>query len=208
MKDPKKTILFDFDGVIVDSFDLAFETLKPFFPMEGFDRDYFRSMFDGNFYDSVAKAGAGDFDPQAFFKVYLPAFLKLPSIDGIPHVLKTLSEEYRLAIVSSTYSDPIREWLKTHELDQYFTDVFGADFEKSKEKKMEMIFDRYGIDKDDCVFVTDTIGDIKEANDIEVSTIAVAYGYHDRTHLDKAHPIAIVDTPEELLAQVRGIWRK
>jgi len=45
MKDSAKTILFDFDGVIVDSFQPAFEVSRILRPWMDFTKDDYRKCF-------------------------------------------------------------------------------------------------------------------------------------------------------------------
>lgn len=45
----KKVVLFDFDGVLVDTFAASFGIYQAFNP--GLDAERYRSFFDGNIYD-------------------------------------------------------------------------------------------------------------------------------------------------------------
>ena len=48
-------------------------------------------------------------------------------------------------------------------------------------------------------FITDTLGDIKEANKVGIESIGITWGYQDKAKLQKGNPKKIVDTPTELL---------
>jgi phosphoglycolate phosphatase len=63
-----------------------------------------------------------------------------------------------------------------------------------------MTFDKYGIGAEDCLFITDTLGDIKEAHHMKVPTVAVTWGYQSIETLKKGAPPRIVNTPQELLS--------
>ena len=65
-----------------------------------------------------------------------------------------------------------------------------------------MVFDEYKIGYKDCIFVTDTLGDIKEAIKCNVQSIAVTWGFQPKERLLKGNPYAIVETPEELFAAI------
>jgi phosphoglycolate phosphatase len=118
-------------------------------------------------------------------------------------VVKKLAESYTLIIVSSTTSDLIKEYLKSRELDNYFTEIMGNDIHKSKITKIEMALSKYGMSKDDCVFITDTLGDIKEAHHVGIKAIAVTWGYQAKETLELGQPSMVVDTPTELLASIQ-----
>lgn len=66
-----------------------------------------------------------------------------------------------------------------------------------------MIFDDFNIAAPDCIFITDTLGDIKEARVAGVDSIAVSWGYHSLATLELGNPLAVADKPSELPNLVR-----
>lgn len=59
-----------------------------------------------------------------------------------------------------------------------------------------------------AVFVTDTLGDIREAEHCGVKAIAVKGGYNDEETLKRGEPLAIVGTGRELVEAVEGCFGK
>jgi phosphoglycolate phosphatase-like HAD superfamily hydrolase len=55
------------------------------------------------------------------------------------------------------------------------------------------------------LFITDTVGDIIEAEKCAIRSVAVTWGYHDTTNLTKAKPAAIVNDTTELLSKIKTI---
>ena len=192
----KKFVLFDFDGVIADSFALAYDVAKTLHPPLGADQ--YRTLFEGNIYDGI-KTLPGGMDPDEYFKLFEPrAKNEIDIKPGIADIIATLAERYTLVIVSSTITMPIREFLDRHRLLHHFAWIMGKDVHASKVEKMRMIFEKYGIGADDCVFITDTLGDMREAKEHEMGTIGVSWGFHAHETLEKGIPFRIVDTPAEL----------
>ncbi len=195
----KRLVLFDFDGVIVDSFAAAYETNRAL--SHGLSEDEYREMFSGNIYETFnkrhethgTKSREGD-----FFKLYLPKLMNLPVFPGILDAITTLEKHYILIVVSSTISSPIREYLEQHGVADHFADVFGSDVHKSKVEKMNMVFRKYDTGPHDAAFITDTLGDLHEAAKVGVGAIAVTWGFHSRETLSSGRPFAIVDNPNEL----------
>ena len=70
-----------------------------------------------------------------------------------------------------------------------------------------MIRDIFDVDLDKSTFVTDTLGDIKEANKLNIKTIAETFGFHNRQRLEKGKPYAIVDSWDELESELTRISR-
>ena len=68
--------------------------------------------------------------------------------------------------------------------------------------ELKFLLKKYSLTPKDCIFVTDTLGDIIEANDVNVKTIAVDFGYHSRTVLSKGKPFAIISDLNEIKKMV------
>ena len=65
----------------------------------------------------------------------------------------------------------------------------------------KLIKEKYNVDSNDLLFVTDTSGDIREAEEAGVPTIGVTWGGHDRHYLTRGghkNIVKIVDTVAEL----------
>lgn len=199
---PQKIVLFDFDGVLVETFEMCFALSLRQYP--GIDRDTYRDFFDGNVYEAIAKREKElprreQFD---YFEVYQPLLMKHAPVKGIQKMLHALASKHPLIIVSSTINSPIQDYLSMHNLSKYFAEVLGSDFEKSKVKKIQDVINRYGVDAKNAVFVTDTLGDIREAEKVGVASIGVTWGFHPKERLEQGSPAAIIEDPDLLLAAV------
>ena len=205
----EKIIIFDFDGVLVDSFRLAFETNKLFSP-KGTDlsEGRYRVFFEGNVYDKMPKASTTEEGIKQFFDIYSSKLFDLPVARGIENALSVLSKEYRMIIVSSTTSAAIDSWLKKNKLDKYFLEIMGSDVNKSKEEKIKAIFEKYKVKPEDCVFITDTLGDLREGQKVGVDCLAVTYGYHAKEVLKKGKSVDFIDKPEDIVVKVREYFNK
>ncbi|MBI2112526.1 HAD family hydrolase [Candidatus Woesearchaeota archaeon] len=84
-----------------------------------------------------------------------------------------------------------------------FHEVLGAEIDPSKAERFYLLFKKYDIKPEECLFVTDTLGDILEANQVMVKTIAVDFGFHERKRLKKGNPAMIVSTFSELVKAIR-----
>lgn len=91
----------------------------------------------------------------------------MPISDDIKKIIKNLSKKSRLFIVSSTINKTIEDYLLRHCILKCFTEILGYDIEKSKVKKFKMLFDKYSINPQNAIFISDTSGDIKEAKEAD-----------------------------------------
>ena len=198
MTSRKKFILFDFDGVIANSFALAFDVSRAFNPE--LDEEAYKKLFEGNVYESIKRLNGGGTDnSKEYFALFEPRFLKETRVvPDMPHVIAELRESYTLVIVSSTLSSPIQQFLELHGIADCFSDVLGMDVHTSKVEKIRMVFEKYVTDAGSCVFITDTLGDMHEAKEHGMGAIAVSWGFHSHETLEKGIPFRIVDRPDEL----------
>lgn len=185
-----KVIFFDFDGVIANSLQIAFEVnqlSKPTLTLE-----LYRSYFDGNINDAIhADEVLKKID---FFEEYGKRFEKLEINKYTKSTIEKLSQEYQLFIISSTRGDIIQSYLQRHEILSCFTEILGNEIEKSKIKKFQILFDKYNINQKDIIFITDTSGDIKEAKKVGIETIVgIIGGYQFEENLKKENPTIIVE---------------
>jgi phosphoglycolate phosphatase len=112
--------------------------------------------------------------------------------------LKRLAEHYSLYIISSQSEVVIREVLSRCGLLDLFKRVMGEETHKSKVEKFKILIDVDGINSENTVFITDTLGDVKEAHLVNIRTIAETFGFHDRERLQQGNPFTIVDSWEEI----------
>jgi len=202
---PKKLLLFDFDGVVVDSLELYEDAVnrclaeigKPPFR----DRKEFLAIFEDNFYEGIHRKGV---DVAAFTKASMALapsldYSRVKPIPELEPVLEKLRERHTIAIVSSNSNYAIRRILSKHDFDRHFENVLGYEFTLSKTEKIgrAAILLKKGLDE--TFYIGDTTGDIKEAKKAGARTVAVTWGWHSREKLCETGPDFIFDHPEELL---------
>src|SRR3989339_1415110 len=202
----KKIILFDFDGVIADSFDIAFELNKQIDPNITTEND-FRRLFDGNINDWSKNSSHTEEEIKKinddFFARYIPQMKKVKMIPCMKEVIAKLGETHTLLIVSSTIISPIRDFLKRNKILSYFDDIVGSNFvDANKTERIKMVLKKYEAEAKDCIFVTDTLGDMKEAASVGVSSIGVSWGFQEKDNLLKGNPVCVVEKPEDLCAAI------
>lgn len=198
-------ILFDFDGVIGDSWKVAFEAAKVICP--GITEVDHKKRFEGNINDVKHSETFHNNDCNHgldWFDIYLPKMKEGAKIfPGMKELVLDLEKEYTLIIISSTLSFPIEEFLALHDLSSHFDWVMGNDVHKSKVEKIRMVFEKYNIGPEECVFITDTLGDMHEAEEMKVPSIGVTWGFCALETLQKGSYLKLVDTPEELRSAIK-----
>jgi phosphoglycolate phosphatase len=203
--DVKSMMLFDFDGVLVDSLALYSEAVKLILERIGTpvvrNREEYIELFDGNFYESLAARGV---DLDAFSgaaKDILPTmdYSSMRPFPGLIPVLRSLQKDYLLAVVSSNGAPAISKALESFAFAPYFQDILGSDFLFSKREKIAHALSKYGISPRRTYYIGDTTGDITEAKAAGILSVAATWGWHSREKLAAASPDFLADTPNDLL---------
>jgi phosphoglycolate phosphatase len=198
-------ILFDFDGVFVDTLD-AIRSLAYKFDKVELSVEEFKSLFDGHIFENPRRAELRSFDDPVLKKGFYDGYSdSLPSHQiksGIEDVIANLSRMHDLHIVTSGDQESISRYLEQQNLRQHFKEVLGWQVSESKVEKFRIL----GINEENAkehIFITDTLGDLEQANKIGLPAIGVTWGFHEEERLRRGNPYAIVNTPAELLALIK-----
>lgn len=198
----KPCIFFDFDGVIVDSFDAAVK-IGENLNIVG-DAEEYRRLFDGSIAEHFNRNISAS-KLKNFFKKYSQSLSAMPIVPGIKEVIKNLSSSYRMAVVSSSYTLTIHNFLKDHGLAECFVDIQGFDKGESKSEKISQLLSSWSVSGDRGLMITDTLGDIEEARKAGVKSIGVLWGYHDERTLNTGEPEAVAGNPKELFEIIQKL---
>ena len=191
-----KLLIFDFDGVLEDTFDWNYEVAKTRY--ENLDKEEYRTWFDGNIYDHPTVKAAGEVNVLEYFELYKKGFEGKTIKQEFKDMLAQLKKKYHLVIISSIDEHIIDPYLKRSNIEHLFEQVWGYRKKMSKEEKFKDFLNLYNINENEVLFVTDTLGDIKEANKVNIPTVGVSWGYQGREKLQKGNPKYIAESIDEL----------
>ena len=180
------TIIFDFDGVILESAEIktiAFrELFKDDYPEEvdhivnyhidnmGISRYVkFRHIFNNIILQPLTVKQEEELG-QRFSAIVFEEVLKAPIVSGLLEFLEAYYRTFNLFIASGTPEDELHTIVKHRGLGKYFQGVFGT-----HKTKAEIIFDimnTYYLYSSDIVFVGDANSDKQAAEETGVHFIA------------------------------------
>lgn len=197
-----RLIMFDFDGVIDNNYNLNFELCSKKFL--NITVEEHKKQYDGNVHLEREKLKEKDtgFD---FLKCLSDSRKDRKIEEKTKNTLVNLAKNFKLGIISSCHEYGIKDYLKNNQIENLFSFVYGLETHKLKTYKFEKILKEFSLKEDECIFITDTLGDILEANEVGISTIAVDFGYHERKRLEKGNPLKIISKFEELIEVVKNI---
>ena len=201
----KPLVIFDYDGVLVDSTEFLEREIHLKLDELGYDIpwsvDEMRDLFDENIIVALIEKGLSPKDMCEIWehiqKASRSAEIKL--CPGVAPMLAALSDKCLMAIISSNSAETIRENLGRLGVLQHFSTVSGGDEEMGKSGRMIRCLQRCNAEANRTFYVGDTVGDIKEAHEAGITAVGASWGLHPAERLATAHPEVIVREPSELV---------
>jgi phosphoglycolate phosphatase len=198
----KGLIIFDFDGVIVDSFDCTFPLIQDAMKHIGLSltADQYRNFFMGNIHQGY-KDFINDEEKYLVFSKFrkdnFDSYYQPEIFPGMTETLHELKKHYILTIASSGKQDTIMRILQKNGLANCFDTVL-ATTDSSKENMIRELLKKYTAQPNKTTMITDTVGDIEIAKKSDLKTLAVTWGFQSETTLKSAQPDYIIRSPNEI----------
>jgi phosphoglycolate phosphatase len=225
-----RALLFDFDGTLVRtreaSWRLFQQTNEKFGLRVGTPSDFYQ-MFDQNFYAALDEAAAANTNAQGeevreHFQGLLRTSYTPDLVPGMARVVRALAGYYTLVVLSANTMETVRRILLADDLATCFAHVFSGDVSPSKHEAIRLFlkdpsyscgrrcspsYDESSLPRlhqpDEVMLVTDTVGDVEEAQRAGIRVAAVAWGMHLAEDLERAGAEFVCIWPEELVAYLR-----
>lgn len=182
-------IIFDLDGTLWNTIDSCLKSISDVkkehkeITKEITENEVISSM--GLPFDDIVKIYYGYLNKDKAIQYAKEAFDRnvknLMTNGGILYenttdIIKELSEDYSLYIVSNCIEGYIESFLETSNLKKYFKDFeSNGRTKKSKGENIKLIIDRNNIKK--AIYVGDTISDMKAADYANIPFVQARYGF-------------------------------
>lgn len=198
-------VMFDYDGVVADSFDIFYEEFTAACVEMGFNRlnsrESFLRLFEGNLIQQLIKAGFPVWKLKKLAQTFEPRIMaanrRVPPFPGMPELLAELASAMPVYVITSNATITITEFLERHAISGV-RDVLGADKETSKVKKIRQVCAQ--LPGAHPYYIGDTKGDMLEGRTAGATTVAALWGWHPEETLREGNPDHLVRTPQELRA--------
>ncbi len=214
-----KAVLLDLDGTILDTLDdlvasvnYALETLG--FPVR--TRSELRAILGNGVHNLIRRAlpqDATDLDFERCLDVYKEHYEKNKSnttapYSGIIEALKELRNTgYKLAVISNKHNEAAQGLYKQF-FSEYMDFAIGNSSEFPKKPAPDMVYhvlEKFGLGRDEAVYVGDSEVDIETAKNAKLPCISVTWGFRDEDMLIENGAEIIIRSPEELCSAVKKL---
>lgn len=214
-----KAIFFDMDGTILDTLSdisnsVNYALSKFGYPLQA-EKDIRLMLGSGakNLIKQAAPAHLSDEQIIQVLSTYQSFYDHNCNVNTKPYLniidlLKTLKKQgYLLAVVSNKYQHLV-EKLNEETFESLFDLAIGEREGVPIKPAPDMLiygFEKLKITKEEVIYIGDSEVDVKTAKNTGVASIAVTWGFRDRSVLKTACPDYIANTTDEIIAIIKRI---
>ena len=207
-----KAVIFDFDGVIIDSLDpvhriyrIIGREMKREIPKK---KEKLGDSFGGDYKKLMKKVGIHTREDQEkavgiFKKHSRVAYRKAKPFSGIQTIIRTLRKMgYKVGVVSNNYPEQIKTALERIGVGENIDAIVGINGSGKIKPDPDQLIECMKMLKsepDETTYVGDMEDDIRAARAAGIKVIAVTYGWNSRRRLSRHKPDFVVKSPVEIL---------
>ncbi len=206
-----KHIFWDFNGTIIDDVHNALACVNDMLLRKGMKTINLKEYYDYvetpivNFYYRILPPEEVVFSEisKAYHEDYARHLEETTLADGAADLLKELKENgVHQYIITSNFIGETVDLTKKFDVFHLFDEILGADntLAESKIERAKAFFDLKNIDRNEAIFIGDTLHDLETANALGIDCVLVAYGHQGRKLLQEHNAFTV-----ESLKEVREI---
>ncbi len=181
-----KLIIFDFDGVIVESVDIKTRAFAKLFEKE--DKENIQKIVGyhlkntgvsryekfRHIYKDILNRALNNEEFESlcsrFSSIVKDEVIRAPFVKGADSFLKEYVSKYRFFILSATPQEEIEEILRAINISQFFVGVYGSPTEKTTAVKDILAKEKSGIDN--VLYIGDSLSDYIAAKNNSIKFVA------------------------------------
>jgi pyrophosphatase PpaX len=197
-----KTVLFDLDGTLLDSFSVHLEVFKTTFANFGIQlsEEDFLSSYSPNWYKTYEALGLRKEDWSSADALWLKEVEDKTALlfPGVIESLLTLNKYYSLGLVTSGSKVRVERDLKATGIHHFFKTVITGDDIKTPKPSpegLELALSKLESQADEAIYVGDSTADYEMAKAAGVYFIGVSSEFRS---LNNNHPIYLVQSIADL----------
>ena len=200
-------LLFDYDGVIADTFQLLLDVFNATQRFLGKGRTLTEAELSSlpvNSFSCAAKVMDIPVHLIPRFEAEVAERLveRAPEVRlfaEIPSMLRALSHKHDLCIITHSQAQYVAKTLRAYSVLDAIARIYGRETGLSKSERIIVACSTFGTHADTTFFMGDGINDLRAAKQAGVKTVAVSWGFIERGMLLGEAPDFIADQPSDLL---------
>lgn len=207
---PIKTVIFDFDGTIADTFKISLRLINEAavkFNLPTVNQSEIDELKNFSATEILKKY---PMSPIKLLKLlsYVKSKLKeninnIEVFDGMHSSIKSLHKlGLKIGIVTSNSEENVRLFFGSNKI----TDIDFIHSEKGifgKDKVLKHVINKYKLNNSEVIYIGDEVRDIEAAHKAKVKCIAVTWGFNSEARLKQAKPDYLITLPTQLIETVK-----
>lgn len=209
-----KYIIWDFDGVICNSKDIAFKVHNDLrkkykkLPKVNNSMDYSKLMDDG--YDKSLERYLSKEQKDNYL------FEHREKMYGKRHKLKVFSKVMEFIkdkkipsiIITATYEKLVNEVLYNNGYNKdIFLEILGRETKGGKIEKLNYICEKFNLNKNEIIYIGDTLNDVNFCNKAGINIVCVGYGYSTKEIFIDKNILNFCKDQDELIEYLKNITK-
>ncbi|MCX7114319.1 MAG: HAD hydrolase-like protein [Gammaproteobacteria bacterium] len=205
-------LLFDFDGTLVNSFPFVIEKtilLADEFHFKKIEAQEIEHLRDLSSKEVIQYLGVPFYKIPSLIRRMRQAvrsdITRMQPVPNIYQVLETLHQaKYCLGILTSNSKDNVSTWLIHHHMQHFFSFIHTESSFFSKKHLLKKTLKAYHIDARQTCYIGDETRDIDAANQNNIRSMAVTWGFNSEKVLLQHGPTYIVRQAEDILTVIQS----
>lgn len=208
-----KLVAFDLDGTIADTIPMSIESFRlAVSPYAGhtLSREEIVETFGLN-EPGMIKAIVKDRWEEAiedYYRIYEEMQVKCdkPFAGIVPLIEQLRTQRVIVPLITGKSERSCRITLKRMNMEHLFSDIItGSEHRNRKAEYIQALVEKYGLSKDECVYVGDAASDIRSSREAGVRCLSAAWSESaDREALREANPGNVYESVEDLARVLIG----
>ena len=201
-----KYVIFDFDGTLADSGEIAFRAMNAMAERQGF------RTLDWSEIEAIRKMNVKERSrymniplikipkmAQEFYTYYKEHMVDMNLNEGIIELLKNLHDSgYKLAVISSNDEENIRSFLTVKDIDN-IDDVLCSSHVFSKDRIINKFLRQKKLAPSEVLYIGDETRDITACQNSDVRIAWVDWGLDVKENAEKLKPDYMISQPSQIV---------
>ena len=200
-----KSVIFDFDGTLVNSYNLMnrvyYEIIKQY-DIDDFTRADIETLRTLSAHQIFKKYHLSNEQSSMIIKKAIRSYHEfIKEVPFYPNVFELLVWLEKLNIdiyvLSSNDTQIIKDYIDQHDCFM-FKAIYGNSGLFKKHRSLEKLIKKHGYQKHEVLYIGDETRDIEACKRVNVAIAAVTWGFDHKELLKSYHPDYLVDRVDEL----------
>ncbi len=208
-----KTIIFDFDGTLVNTMQLSIDVYNYFSPYFRIKRikenqiDYLRNI--------KPKQILKELEISSWKLPFLLFFIKykitkqideVQFYDKMKEVIHYLKRNgYSIGILTNNSKKTVNRFLEREDMVDCFDFIYTSKSLFQKDKAFKILMKEQFLTESNIIYIADEVKDLMVCKKMNIKVMSVCWGYSSKSSLKKNKPDFLVEKPQDIISMLYNL---